>query len=300
MQPRLYVLSVRPPHTDRGGDVTDDYRIIDPAQPLAHPNEGWIARHRHVLLLVHGYNDTASFAKGVYAEMIENLEATAGLFDKRGAPDAVICFQWPGDVAVVSWLPFLDVFGYSDDLANCKLAAARLVTFFERVRAWGGNLRQISVITHSMGGRVLLEALRVDPTPEIEVVGMMAGAVPSDLADPTRQGADLVGTDAPPHRIRKYRSSSDMVLALAFPLGQTQAYLAGNETAAYAEAVGAKGDPLSFGIELPDTGLGHSDYWPSTDVAYDIAVAIEATCRTRPALGRRQRPSRNLPPPFPR
>jgi hypothetical protein len=289
--PPVYMLSVRPPQTKRGGPVSP-YRLFQPGAPNATFSPAALAAFHHLLVMIHGFNDDLPFAIQVYGQMFQNL-ANAKLFSGSGAPDVIIHFHWPGDVAVVGPLPFLDFLGYATDLEQCIKASALLAGFFSELSASTGTVRTISVITHSMGGRVLLEALKNSSSAsEFKVVALMAAAVPTDIA---QQGRTLAATDAPPHQIRKYRSSTDTVLSLAFPMGQLLAWAESIESAAYGEAIGTYGEPASYGTDLGDQRLGHSQYWPSAAIANDIAAAINPVCRTSTAPAR-QLPQRKLSP----
>ena len=61
------------------------------------------------------------------------------------------------------------------------------------------------------------------------------------------------------------------------------AFALGIEQAAYGVAVGRFGQPVGLPAERIDTGLGHSEYWPSEDTADRIARMLgAATPRSLP------------------
>jgi hypothetical protein len=288
--PRISV-SVRDSSYQRGGPVVP-YRLssTDIVGPIS---AACVARYPHVLLLVHGYNNTQQDAAAAYDAIAANLDS-AGLFAAGDAPKAILGFHWPGNVAVVQSVDFLDVLGYPQDIAQALAAAVELEKFLSDVLSWGGQLQQISVICHSLGSRLLLEALaRLGPSRFTQLIALLAAALPVDLVDASRgTAATLAATGDPPREIRKYHSWIDWVLTLGFPAGQSLAFIDGIEKAEYVEAVGAFGDPASFGVEPPYTGLHfHSDYWGNGDIAADIAGSIAPTCRVT-------LPPRPLPSPY--
>ena len=113
-KPRLYELSVRT-YPERGGPVST---AVKDADGLA------AGLWRHLLILVHGFNNTASEARTSYNILVDQLRP--GLIASRVAPDAIACFQWPGDAA--AWFKQLDCILYARDVGLSFTAADRLTS----------------------------------------------------------------------------------------------------------------------------------------------------------------------------
>lgn len=139
--------------------------------------------------------------------------------------------------------------------------------------------QRVIIVAHSLGSRVALEAMlalrlddergaaRVPPRryagATVEAVFLMAAAVPVHLCTPHSAYLDLPWRACAEHVLH---SRNDSTLRDAFGPGEWTA----NE---HGPAVGLDGDPLGrWSSQLPPTGLGHSEYWDSKDVARTICV----------------------------
>jgi pimeloyl-ACP methyl ester carboxylesterase len=142
----------------------------------------------------------------------------------------------------------------------------------------------VDIVAHSLGCRLALEALlAVAATPgsrvRIERIQFMAGAVPTLMLDDTDDAPRLraafessLGVGA-----KSLYSASDLVLADAFPPGQT---LAGSGEGFMPTALGhgrwpsqgeiARVDP----VEMP--GAGHGSYWGGDAPDYSRETALIA------------------------
>ncbi len=264
------------------------------------PNEKLVnANAHHILLLVHGYNNSYDDAKASYKTFIDNLNKALDP-DSRAAPDAIAKFYWPGDESTILGTTF----GYPFDINHARDAADRLVAYLVTLPV--PTLR-LTVVGHSMGCRLILEALGrfVATTPNIAVVGLMAAASPVDFV---RSGARLFNTGRPPRRMVKFFSLVDDVLHYAFPLGQWVAYQYQIEDNNYSEAIGRFGNPSEFGTGQ-QTNNRHSAYWSDGTIVSKILQQVDATIPqpvdsrqpavrslTPPAqLGSRVLPTRSLP-----
>lgn len=276
--PRTFELSVRVPGS--GGDVAP--AVIDPNNALK--NSG----SRHILLLVHGYNNSHDEAETSYQTFIGNIRDR--LDDSRAAPDAIASFHWPGDESTV----FGTTVGYPFDINHARDAASRLATFLVDVALRAPPSLRVTMVGHSMGCRLILEALgtlaRARNAPGIELVGLMAAASPVDFVKRTGR---LFNTGKPPRRMLKFFSEQDMVLQTGFPLGQFLAYQYKIEDDNYDEAVGRHGHPDEYGRGI-QTRNGHSDYWKDQTIVAILVQQIDATAPREiaaPAM-----PERALPP----
>jgi hypothetical protein len=294
--PATYRLSVRV-NRDQGGPVAA--AMVDGDRLAA-------SGALHILLLVHGFNNSRQDAEKSYAIFSNHI--LPGLTRSRVGPDAIAQFHWPGDESV-GFLP--RAVGYATDLERAFTAAQRLAQFLATLtRLRGGETPlNITFVGHSLGCRLILESLRQLPAasaPNVPVIGLMAAAVPVELA---KRGTPIFRTGNPPRQLLKFCSEADEVLYLAFPLGQYAAYQSGVESAAYGEAMGRFGNPDEFGARSKRPGNGHSDYWKDS-VVVDIMLAhIDPTLRQLPpvadtserslareaALPERSLPGRNAP-----
>ena len=106
--------------------------------------------------------------------------------------------------------------------------------------------------------------------PEVELVCMMAAAVPSGMGDPggeLREALDklvLQGKERS-KRIMLLYSPDDRVLRYAFRPGQMVARLRKQKgTVKTTRAIGLFGEPIDLTVRRHKVmGAGHSDYWPS-------------------------------------
>jgi len=127
----------------------------------------------------------------------------------------------------------------------------------------------LSFISHSLGGRVLLEAVKGLARPAREVV-ITAGAVDDDVL--ARQ---YVAVKAKIARLSVLSSAKDKVLRLAYPLGDFASDVFwGDKDSPWHGALGLHGpNPTEIfpGVtprQIPDKPpYGHGDYFPPSDPA---------------------------------
>lgn len=300
MKPSIHTWSVRSPgYVQRGGPVAPT--VNEQGAPLA--GGQW----RHLLILVHGFNNSLDEAAGKYATYIDDILAIAGR-DSRVLPDAIVGFHWPGNEAVGPF-SFMDFAGYPVDVERALQTAAPFAAKLRELLAERPGMRRLSLVGHSLGCRVILEALRRigrTAVPPFAVVNLMAPAVPVELA---AAGRGLADTPAMTARLLKAHSRADWVLWLAFPPGQYAAWAIGVEAAAYGEAIGRHGNPPGFGDAVPRPDNGHGDYWTDKAAAQEMLSVMDATLRGLPtameivprelvptgAAETRSLPSRGLP-----
>jgi pimeloyl-ACP methyl ester carboxylesterase len=228
---------------------------------------------RHLLILVHGFSNSASKAKDSY------LLHFAGLEDhfrrSRSAPDAIAFFHWPGDVG-----GYLRHFAYSFDVPRAKKSAELLAKYLENFP--GANklgALKISIVGHSLGCRLVLEMLVENLSKKfvqsVDVVVLMAAAVPVNLV----ASGVLKFSVQSPRRVLKFYSPQDWILWAGFPIGQAGAYP--SERQLHGEAVGLRGNPPAIGVAMPTTN-GHSDYWGDRSIANRFIAQIDPTFHTLP------------------
>ena len=274
--PRLFTLSLRS-QPERGGEPLTTVNDKDGLER----DTAW----RHLLILVHGFNNAESVAEEKYDHYVDILRPF--LEDSRIAPDAIAKLHWPGNAAVGPF-PIFDFAGYPVDVGRALQSVGPLAVFLQRLMATRPSTRRISVVGHSLGCRLIVEAMnRLAPGLRLAVVSLMAAAVPVALAE---AGQPLANALAAATKMLIAHSRADWVLFLAFPAGQALAAIAGIEQAAYVEAIGRNGNPVSFGASLPRPNNGHGDYWTDEYAAAMLLQTMDATLRVLPpaaALPRR-------------
>jgi len=237
----------------RGGDVR---------QPGADDRQKLMGARR-LLLLVHGYNNDLAFARDTAYPGFESLQREIAGVDGSGdyAPGwRVVKVYWPGDAdhGLVSALFYPAVVR---NAPVCGESLARLLG-----DAAGAEGLEVAVISHSLGCRVvaeLLRALPADSRVRVTRVAFFAAAVGVEKLEDLRPGSlgRAFATRIEGGALSLY-SGADMVLSLAFPLGQTLA--PGDEgfmPTALGHALWATGMGGHAVMQVDNPGAGHSDYW---------------------------------------
>jgi pimeloyl-ACP methyl ester carboxylesterase len=223
-------------------------------------DETVLASARHLVLLIHGYNNDLADAeqayKGFHARQ-RDLDADS----RYGNGRTFVEVYWPGDAAwgIVSFLFYMGSITHAIETAE-KLAAY----LTEHIN----SATRIDIVAHSMGCRLGLEVLRalmVKPAgPQIGRIVFMAGAVPTFMLE----------QHEPPRRLRpaydnrlsegtrSLFSGADFVLAFAFPAGQSLALESeGFLPTAIGHAFWADVTAPSNLGQRENPQAGHSDYW---------------------------------------
>lgn len=241
---------------DKGGAVHYPHAIdCDPSvQPLAYrPTPDAEVRsfvtNKHVVLAIHGFN--VSRPHGVTS--LGALETALALPSDQYAFFGVL---WPGDF----WLPVVD---YPWEAGHAVTAGQKLAAY---IADFFGLAQSISLISHSLGGRVLLEAVQDMKRPADQLC-IAAGAVDRDCL--VKQ---YLGAARNAGRIAVLSSKKDQVLKLAYPAGDfISDVLLGDNDNPWTIALGLKGPPPPvlaplFGNAIPTTlAYDHGDYFPPSD-----------------------------------
>lgn len=212
----------------------------------------WVSG-KDVVLAIHGFN--VPRPHGVTS--LASLEAELRL------PPQFRFFGvlWPGDF----WLPVVD---YPWEAAHAVTSGQKLAKY---ANDHFGAANSISFISHSLGGRVLLEAVQNLARPAREVC-ITAGAVDDDCL--VRQ---YLKAEQNAGRIACLSSLSDRVLQLAYPAGDfVSDVLLGDNDSPWEAALGRKGPKPPFGPPVfeepipPDAGFDrkgydHGDYFPPSE-----------------------------------
>jgi len=210
------------------------------------------AAGKHVLFGVHGFNVSLDYG----ASSLGKLEAE--LFRSGLAPntDLFIGVLWPGD----AWLPVVNYPFEGDDAMDC---GRRLAGFCTR---WLSSAQSLSFVSHSLGARVVLEAVE-HLERKARVVCLTAPAVNRDALTSEYSSARSQASS-----ISILASHSDQVLKLAYPVGDLLADILHNDHKLFQPALGYGGPPLPAASPIQSPWqiadrehVGHGDYLPPGD-----------------------------------
>jgi hypothetical protein len=237
-----------------GGAVIDPYVLEGDgtATPPALTTLDWkeIGRRasgKHVLLAAHGFN--VSYESG--ASCLDRLGAALGLTSS----ELFLGILWPGDF----WLPAVN---YPFAGATSMDCGRRLARFCNR---WLADAHAISFISHSLGARLVLEAVRNLDRPA-RVVCIAAGAINRDCLV-TEYAAASGNAGA----ISTLASVDDTVLKLAFPVGDALSDVLDDDHTPFTPALGYRGPsrPTPAAVapaQIPAAaGYNHGDYLPPSN-----------------------------------
>jgi esterase/lipase superfamily enzyme len=230
-----------------------------------HGVRGAFLQRRRYIILVHGFNNSEKSANENYEIFRWNIRRVAATMEQD-----VLTLSWPGDVGNQAFTAVL----YHKMVERAVAAAPVLADYLVQSKGPGGTSTEIILIAHSLGCRLVLEAIRhlaqrrnYDKRNTVNIF-LMAAAVPVDavsLEGALREAATLAQIRA------VFYSNKDTVLSRAFPLGQT----VGRE-GFMPEAVGLNGNPSAglWTIRQHMEGFGHGDYWRQRDVVEHVAAAL--------------------------
>lgn len=202
---------------------------------------------KRLVIATHGFN--VSYANG--------LRSLATLEDRLALPpeQLFIGLVWPGDF----WLP---VVNYPAEAGDAVRVGRLLAAFLnEQARGTSG----LAFVSHSLGARVLLEAVkRLNVAADLMV--LTAAAVDDDVLsrqyDAARRNAAAVSVLA---------SRSDRVLRLAYPAGDFVSDVFYDDDSPFAAALGGQGSrprrvERVTNHQIADSaGYDHGDYFPPGD-----------------------------------
>jgi hypothetical protein len=201
----VYFIDVRADSS--GGNpvaTVDDVVVRTDAEPNPNPRaalgQGLVdmVRGQDVLLGTHGFH--VNRANG-----IANLNHWNEWL-QLGTNGCFVGVLWPGDSR---WIPFLDYPIEGDEaIRSGQLLAEFLLAYLTEASSW-------SFVSHSLGARVVLEAIRgLRGSAKLKTVTLMAGAI-----DDTCLSGEYQDAAAAMRKISVLASRRDDVLKWAFPAG---------------------------------------------------------------------------------
>jgi hypothetical protein len=233
------------------GSVCDPYVLEGDgtADPPAMTSVTWnavplLAKGKDVLLAAHGFN--VSYANGLAC--LAHLEAALAI--QPG--ELFLGVLWPGD-----WVIPAVNYPFEDKIASH--GGALLGGFCNR---WLAGARSLSFLSHSLGARVVLEAIKASSRP-VRRACITAGAVNADCLNAEYQAAA-----ANCGEIRTLSSMQDLVLKFAYPPGDLLADLMDPDHIPFEPALGRGGPIAPYGADVRPSEIAdappydHGDYFP--------------------------------------
>lgn len=214
---------------------------------------------KHLVVATHGFNVSRSAA-------VASLSAWRDLYTLPPQSEYV-GLLWPGDAQL------LRVIDYPLE-GNVAIAAGDLLA--AALNTYAAGAQSLSLISHSLGARVILQATR-GLRREVRTMVLMASAIEQDcLAGEYGDAARNVV------RINVLASRKDHVLQLAYPAGNLFGRLLMGKTPNVHTALGRDGpNPMLDGRQLGDACaidlawcFDHGDYLPAAPGAAPIAPSV--------------------------
>src|SRR5437879_56340 len=211
---------------------------------------------KRVLFAVHGFNVSREHG----ARSLGQLEAAVGL----SAAEVFVGVLWPGDY----WLPVVNYPFEGGVAMDCgrRLAVCCAQRF--------ARAQSISFVSHSLGARLVLEAVENLNRPA-RVVCLTAGAINQDCL-----ATEYSTATANSSSVSLLASHSDWVLKVAFRIGDPISDVLHDDHKAFERALGYDGPalpappPILSPWQIPDrAGYGHGDYLPPCAVLQGAQAA---------------------------
>ncbi len=224
-----------------------------------------LRRRAECLVLVHGFNNHAGEAATAYLGFRTMQREQCSDLSAQALEQLLGDAFWPGDARWSGPADWLDFLVYPAAVDTARNAGPALAALLRTLQSEG--LLRVSFIGHSLGCRVVLEAVRdlVDHGgPALGRIALMAAAVPIEMVFTQGQFETLLQRlQAERIEVSVLHSNNDWVLRGSFPPGQA---LAGPSEASI-RALGLKGPPPSMPgqggnvAQVRMADAGHSDYW---------------------------------------
>lgn len=231
------------PHVLEGNGLVDPpvLQYLDPALLAAR------IAGREIVFATHGFN--VSRAKGVHT--LARLERDLNL----PVTFIFVGVLWPGDW----WIPVVNYPAEAGDAVQCGRS---LATFANTKLSAAGDL---SFVSHSLGGRLVLEAVKRLSRPAREVCVLAAAVDDNCLTTPQYDAARRNA-----RRISVLASRGDRVLQTAYPVGDFLSDIFYDDDSPERTALGYHGPrPRAERVlhaQIPGRQYGHGDYFPPSDL----------------------------------
>jgi|SoiMetStandDraft_5_1073268.scaffolds.fasta_scaffold13949_2 alpha/beta hydrolase family protein DUF900 len=205
---------------------------------------------KDVLLATHGFNVNQQRGVNSLGRLGDRLAQSPSAQN-----EFFIGVLWPGDW----WIP---VVNYPAEASDAVESGRRLATVCNKHLTLA---RSLSFISHSLGARVILEAVK-GLVPRARIACITAAAADYDCLDvqceAARKNCD---------QIVNLASNKDTVLKYAYPAGDFLSDIFGDDDSPLNRALGLRGpkNPWSTNVEphqIPDGAeYGHGNYLPPSD-----------------------------------
>jgi hypothetical protein len=275
--PKIYQVSFRQARS--GGDIDTDKARLQGQQ---------LRGQVHLILLIHGYNNDAHDADDAYGAFCKRQQALVGAGSDWAPGAALVEIYWPGDarwsIASPSYYPWA--------IPRALEIGSTLAAILADAAQHSGQPLVVDFVAHSLGNRVLLHTVAgLSPAANIWVrrTVHMAGAVPTwTLGTGARTEPlynSLLRECTEPSRATSFYSGNDMVLALAFPPGETAADTYDHEIpVALGHTEWPGGDAVRL-AQFQAPGAGHSNYWGAKIKNKDLDKFLATTINNSLDLG---------------
>ena len=231
-----------------GGGVAAEASLWDEGVLLPGERFDSLVRGRDVLLATHGFNVNREYGTRSLSEWAQLLQVPPSVL--------FVGVLWPGDSG------FIPVLDYPFEGSEAIQAGRRLAAF---LNTHGASAGSFSFASHSLGARMVLEAIR-NLAVKARHLTLMAGAIEDDcLASEYKAAAQNC------RQIWTLASRKDRVLELVFPIGNLLAEIIMHGHPYFSTAIGRNGpagpipvDQRGGAWQIPDGwDFGHGDYLPS-------------------------------------
>lgn len=236
------------------GSVIDPYMVrSEPGEPsvirrVSSATAGSLCNGKDLLFAVHGFNVRQKRALNSFAVLNHALAL--------GDTSVLIGVLWPGDW----WIPAVNYPFEGEDAMDC---GRRLAAYCTRHLA---GARSISFLSHSLGARLVLEAAQYLPR-RVNMVCLTAGAINRGCLE---AGYAMAAKNI--DRIYVLASHDDVVLKLAFPVGDPISNVLHDDHDFFERALGYDGPSAGSASlvrapwQIPDDyDYDHGSYLPSDD-----------------------------------
>jgi hypothetical protein len=248
--------------TPSGGICATEASLWDDGTQFV-PNSEFASRvhGRDVILATHGFNVNRDHG-------VKALSSWNNSFQLSGS-SLFVGVLWPGDSR---FLPVIDYPMEGDE----AIASGKLLASF--INQHGAEAASISFVSHSLGARMVLEALSGLNFDARRLI-LMAGAIEDDcLVNEYQQAANKV------QEIYVLSSRSDWVLEIAFPIGNPVGEIIMHGHPYFKTALGREGPAQPIPLEqrggawqIPDKwDYGHLDYLPGTSMGPSFPPPVAA------------------------